>query len=72
MSSDNVENIANIIVGLLIGLVLGYFITKNVIKRNSVHGPDSQKMKTIIHKIGNKYYKFIPYPIIGPIRNNKK
>ena len=61
----------NTIVGLVIGLVIGYFFTKNVIKRNIIHGPDSQKMKTIIHRIDKKYYKFIPYPVIGPIRKNK-
>ena len=66
---ENIEEIfINIIVGLLMGLIGGYFLTKNVIKKNVSHGPDSQKMKTVVHKIGEKYYKFIPYPVIGPIR----
>lgn len=51
-----------VIISAVLGLSLGYFITKNY---NTIyHGPDSNIIRKNIYLYNDKYWKFVPQIII--------
>lgn len=56
------------IFSLLSGIILSYIISKLIRKYNTVYkAPNSKKIKEQIYQHDNKYYRFVPQPVIGPI-----
>ena len=65
---DENNYIYNITLGVIIGTFIGYIISKNYIKTDIIHGPNSSYIRSKLYKYNDEYYRFIPYAVIGPIR----
>jgi len=51
---------ANILISLIIGIIVGYLISDNLINPQIIHGPNSADIVEYIYEIDNRKYRFEP------------